>query len=61
MPKQGTARIEHRLQKEDAPVPEEEMAKRRRLAARLRAEMAEPPTELDRSLWEELKADLGMK
>jgi hypothetical protein len=40
------------------PASPEEMAQRKRVAARLRAKMAKPATEYDRKLWQEFM-DLG--
>ena len=37
----------------DAPVTPEEMEKRRRIAARIKADMAKPTTEEDEKLWQE--------
>ncbi|HEX3555511.1 MAG TPA: hypothetical protein VIA62_19995 [Thermoanaerobaculia bacterium] len=42
----------------DAPVTPEEMEKRRRIAARIEADMAKPTTEEDEKLWQEF-LDLG--
>jgi hypothetical protein len=44
--------------KTDTPVSGEAMAKRKRVAALIRARMAKPATQSEEKLWHELKAEM---
>jgi hypothetical protein len=58
MPKSATARVEELAMKTDTPVSGEAMAKRKRVAALIRARMAKPATQSEEKLWHELKAEM---
>jgi len=58
MLKRATVRVEESAMKTDTPASGEAMAKRKRVAALLRARMAKPATESEERLWQELKTEM---
>jgi len=58
MAKRAFAIAEESFMKTETPATEGSMAKRRSLAAMIRARMAEPATVADEELWQQLKTSV---